>query len=100
MTPLRRLALLAPGALLLAALAAPALAISDRRDQPTQADIPNGTGTTSEVAPPQALKPGTQVMPGDTGLTGSTNPRTNPLDHIDPKERRATGGGNGAGDGR
>ncbi|MCF4129168.1 hypothetical protein [Methylobacterium sp. SyP6R] len=87
--------------LILAASAAPALAISDRRDQPTQADIPDGKGgDASGIAPPQAIKPETKVMPGDTGLSGSTRARTNPLDQLEPKDRRATGGGDGAGDRR
>jgi hypothetical protein len=85
--------------------AAPALAISDRRDQPTQADIPDGARDGASngppgVSPPQALKPDTKVMPGDTGLSGNTRPRTNPLDQLAPQDRRATGGGDGAGDGR
>ncbi|WP_407530810.1 hypothetical protein [Methylobacterium oryzisoli] len=81
-------------------LAAPALAISDRRDQPTQADIPEGSRAPTDVAPPQAIKPDTKVMPGDVGRTGSTRSRTNPLDHLDPRDRRATGGGDGARDAR
>jgi hypothetical protein len=98
MPPLARLA---SALLLLAASAAPALAISDRRDQPTQADIPDGARRGDPgVAPPQAIKPDTKVMPGDTGLSGNARSRTNPLDQLDAKDRRATGGGNGAGDGR
>ena len=98
MPPLARLA---AALLLLTAGAAPALAISDRRDQPTQADIPDGARKdASGIAPPQAIKPDTKVMPGDTGLSGNARARTNPLDQLDAKDRRATGGGNGAGDGR
>ncbi|MFH6785502.1 MULTISPECIES: hypothetical protein [Methylobacterium] len=99
MAPLARLV---PAALLLLTTGAvPALAISDRRDQPTQADVPDeARGTTPGVAPPQAIKPDTKVMPGDTGLSGNARSRTNPLDQLDPKDRRATGGGNGAGDRR
>ncbi|MBY0298687.1 MAG: hypothetical protein K2X71_22055 [Methylobacterium sp.] len=81
-------------------VAAPALAISDRRDQPTQADIPDGTRAPADIAPPQAIKPDTKVMPGDVGRTGSTRSRTNPLDHLDARDRRATGGGDGARDAR
>ncbi len=60
MPPLARLASVL---LLLAAGTVPAFAISDRRDQPTQADLPHADppdGTRagdSGVAPPQALKP-------------------------------------------
>lgn len=98
MPPLARLL---PVLLVLAASAAPALAISDRRDQPTQADIPDGRrGDASGIAPPQAIKPDTKVMPGDTGLDGNARARTNPLDQLAPKDRRATGGGDGAGDRR
>ncbi|PIK70000.1 hypothetical protein CS379_26930 [Methylobacterium frigidaeris] len=98
MPPLVRLV---PALLLLVASAAPALAISDRRDQPTQADIPDGArGDGSGVAPPQAIKPDTKVMPGDTGLSGNARSRTNPLEQLDAKDRRATGGGDGAGDRR
>ncbi|TNC09599.1 hypothetical protein FF100_25635 [Methylobacterium terricola] len=99
MAPLVRLV---PAALiLLAAGAAPALAISDRRDQPTQADVPDeARGTTPGIAPPQAIKPETKVMPGETGLNGNARARTNPLDQLDAKDRRATGGGDGAGDRR
>ncbi len=39
-------------------------------------------------------------MPGDTGLDGNARARTNPLDQLEPKDRRATGGGDGAGDRR
>lgn len=100
MAPLARPAIIA--LLLLAAGAAPALAISDRRDQPTRADVPDETrgGTAPGIAPPQAIKPDTKVMPGDTGLSGSARERTNPLDQLDAKDRRATGGGDGAGDRR
>ncbi len=87
--------------LLVAAGAAPALAISDRRDQPTRADVPDeARGTAPGVAPPQAIKPDTKVMPGDTGLSGTARARTNPLEQLDAKDRRATGGGDGAGDRR
>ncbi|KMO16506.1 hypothetical protein [Methylobacterium platani] len=83
------------------AIATPALAISDRRDQPTQADVPDtARGGSSEVAPPQAIRPDTKVMPGDTGLSGNARARTNPLEQLDAKDRRATGGGDGAGDRR
>ncbi len=92
---------IASALLLLVASAAPALAISDRRDQPTQADIPDGArGDASGIAPPQAIKPDTKVMPGETGLSGHARSRTNPLDQLDAKDRRATGGGDGAGDRR
>ncbi|MGF3024640.1 hypothetical protein ACQVP2_17665 [Methylobacterium aquaticum] len=87
--------------LLLLGGAAPAHAISDRRDQPTQADLPDGTrGDGAGVAPPQAITPDTKVMPGETGLSGGARSRANPLDQIEPKDRRATGGGDGAGDRR
>ncbi|TGE02516.1 hypothetical protein [Methylobacterium nonmethylotrophicum] len=92
---------LVPALLLAGSLAAgPALAISDRRDQPTRADVPEGGRGDPGVAPPQALKPDTKVMPGGTGLTGNTGERTDPLDRLDPRDRRATGGGDGAGDRR
>ncbi len=98
MAPLARLL---PALLILAASAAPALAISDRRDQPTRADSPDGTGGDAPgIAPPQAIRPDTKVMPGDTGLSGTARARTNPLDQLDPKDRRATGGGDGSGDRR
>ncbi|WP_298964097.1 hypothetical protein [uncultured Methylobacterium sp.] len=98
--PPRRAAGLGALALVLAATV-PALAISDRRDQPTAADIPDGARQGDPaVAPPQAIKPSTKVMPGDTGLTGSTGGRTNPLDHLPPADRSSTGGGDGARDRR
>ncbi|BCM82856.1 hypothetical protein NS228_10400 [Methylobacterium indicum] len=107
MPPLARLASVL---LLLAAGTVPAFAISDRRDQPTQADLPRNDlphadppdGTRagdSGVAPPQALKPETQVTPSQAP-PGGTPARTNPLDKLDPKDRRATGGGDGSGDRR
>ncbi|SEP39893.1 hypothetical protein SAMN04487843_11578 [Methylobacterium sp. ap11] len=101
MPPLARLA----SVLILAAGTVPALAISDRRDQPTQADLPkadrpdDARGGGPGIAPPQALKPDTQVTP-TRATPGSTPARTDPLDKLDPKDRRATGGGDGAGDRR
>ncbi|MEH3148478.1 MAG: hypothetical protein PGN34_24860 [Methylobacterium frigidaeris] len=95
----RRAAGLGTLALILAATM-PAHAISDRRDQPTQADVPDGSRGDPAVAPPQAIKPSTRVMPGETGLTGNTGGRTNPLDHLPAGERSSTGGGDGARDRR
>lgn len=106
MPPLARLACV----LILAAGTVPALAISDRRDQPTQADLPKvdlpksdlpdgARGGGPGIAPPRALKPDTQVTPTRT-TPGGTPARTDPLDKLDPKDRRATGGGDGAGDRR
>jgi hypothetical protein len=66
-----------------------AQAISDRRDQPTQADIPEGARPPTDIAPPRALKPTTKVMPGNTGLTGTKRSRTNPLDHLSNPYRRS-----------
>lgn len=64
-----------------------AQAISDRRDQPTQADIPQGTRPPTDIAPPQAIKPATKVMPGNTGLTNTKGSRTNPLDHLSKRNQ-------------
>ena len=64
-----------------------AQAISDRRDQPTQADIPQGTRPPTDIAPPQAIKPATKVMPGNTGLTNTKGSRTNPLDYLSKRNQ-------------
>ena len=75
--------------ILIPLLPSQAQAISDRRDQPTQADIPEGTRPPTDIAPPGALKPTTKVMPGNTGLTGTRRSRTNPLDHLSKPYRRS-----------
>ena len=75
--------------ILIPLLPSQAQAISDRRDQPTQADIPKGTRPPTDIAPPRALKPATKVMPGNTGLTGTRRSRTNPLDHLSKPYRRS-----------
>lgn len=75
--------------ILIPLLPSQAQAISDRRDQPTQADIPEGTRPPTDIAPPRALRPTTKVMPGNTGLTGTRRSRTNPLDHLSKPYRRS-----------
>ena len=75
--------------ILITLLPSQAQAISDRRDQPRQADIPEGTRPPTDIAPPRALKPTTKVMPGNTGLTGTRRSRTNPLDHLSKPYRRS-----------
>ena len=74
--------------ILIPLLPSQAQAISDRRDQSTQADIPEGTRPPTDIAPPRALRPATKVMPGNTGLTGTRRSRTNPLDHLSKPYRR------------
>ncbi|KQO45649.1 MULTISPECIES: hypothetical protein [unclassified Methylobacterium] len=74
---------------------APAQAISDRRDQPTAADVPSETrsGETSgskpigDVKPPSAIRPTTAVTEDD-----GKSSRTNPLDHLPARDRAGTGG--------
>lgn len=76
---------------------APAQAISDRRDQPTPAEIPSetksGEGAASrpigEVKPPSAIAPSTAVTESDGK---GKNSRTNPLDHLPERDRAGTGG--------
>lgn len=80
----------------LATRSASAQTISDRRDQPTAADVPSegkardgaAARPTGEVSPPKAMRPSTAVTVGDEGK----NSRTNPLDHLPARDRAATGG--------
>ena len=63
-------------------------AISDRRDQPTRADIPPGTRPPSDIAPPETLKPRTKVMQKGSGLSGGArSPRVNPLERLKRRDR-------------
>ncbi|WP_019907055.1 hypothetical protein [Methylobacterium sp. 77] len=82
---------------IVAAQTAPAQAISDRRDQPTAAEVPSetrsgeaaGSRPIGEVKPPSAIRPTTAVTEDDVG--GKTS-RTNPLDHLPQRDRAGTGG--------
>lgn len=87
--------------LLAASLLAPqvtsAQAISDQRDQPTPATVPQRTETgdapgsrpISTVAPPSAISASTAVTTSER--KGKTI-YTNPLDHLPARDRAATGG--------
>ncbi|GJE16301.1 hypothetical protein [Methylobacterium marchantiae] len=82
---------------MLVAQAIPAHAISDRRDQPTAADVPSetrsgeaaGSRPIGEVKPPSAIRPSTAVTADDGAGKKS---RTNPLDHLPERDRAGTGG--------
>ncbi|MCJ2128549.1 hypothetical protein [Methylobacterium sp. E-045] len=92
--PLIRASLLLAAGILVAQTL-PAQAISDRRDQPTPADVPSETrsGDTSgsrpvgDVKPPSAIRPSTAVTEDD-----GKKSRTNPLDHLPARDRAGTGG--------